>query len=213
MTDAPCFTAKLALIESALDGLDVGNDAEYDSDINGTMTVTSNVRSGDLVQIELEGETKGMLIMPQQLEIRDGIMRRPLREGEALEDVPVGVRLPLDQGLFDGPLQWIFTFTSVKVRGVEANMRPIRINASTVDEVRNLAEEAPVAGVDAVGIMRGPRGFPIDNVTLNGDGEVVFWVQGVPVGSPLALTVVDMSDIDGGTAASPGIGILDGGGA
>lgn len=212
MTDAPCFTAKLALVESAIDGVDVNEDAEYASRVTSTVTITSNVTAGDLVPLNLDGDTVGLLITPQVAEVRGGILRRPLREDEDLEDVPHGVRLPQDTGLLETPLQWTFTFTNVKASNVRTKLRRIVINASETDNIRNLATEAPVPGAPAVGIVRGATPWFVPVPDSSPQLYQAYGPEG-PIGDPIPLEAVTLDVIDGGNAASAGIGTIDGGGA
>jgi hypothetical protein len=45
----------------------------------------------------------------------------------------------------------------------------------------------PVPGAVGVGITRGQDGAPVDDVQLDPNGNLVFYVQGVPIGQPIAI--------------------------
>lgn len=83
--------------------------------------------------------------------------------------------------------------------------------APTTDTPVNLVSVLQQTGSPGIGITQGLGGDPVDDVALDGDGNVVFYVQGSPIGDPLHLDVIDLSSVDGGTPSDPGDDILDGG--
>jgi hypothetical protein len=70
--------------------------------------------------------------------------------------------------------------------------RPVTISrfkfeAPSTDTPVDLRTVMRVPQLGSVGIIRGPGGDPVDDVELNVDGDLVFYVNGEPIGDPVPL--------------------------
>lgn len=119
-----------------------------------------------------------------------------------------------DDGLSIRNLQWQIIITipyQVIPPSPSGQIKSWWIDAGIDGETVDLETTLPVFASPYKIITQGPAGPGVDDVTINEDGDVVFWVDGSTIGDPLALEVIDISDVDGGTPGSPGIGIIEGG--
>jgi hypothetical protein len=94
-----------------------------------------------------------------------------------------------DDGLSVSNIQWTVTILVPTPGGIQV-MTPWTFTAPASGTVEDLSETVPVAYVDAVGVTRGPKGDPVDDVALI-DGALVFYVDGETIGSPIDLGVID----------------------
>lgn len=70
--------------------------------------------------------------------------------------------------------------------------RPIALNritfeAPSTDTPINLKSVMAVPLATSVGITRGPKGAPVDDVAVNTDGDLVFYVGSAPIGDPVPI--------------------------
>lgn len=122
--------------------------------------------------------------------------------------------LAQDDGLNIRNLQWQISVTipsQVIPPSPSGMIKAWWFDAGVDGETIDLETTLPVVATPYKIITQGPAGPGVDDVTLDGDGNVVFWVDGSTIGDPLHLEVIDISDIDGGTPGSPGTGIIEGG--
>lgn len=93
------------------------------------------------------------------------------------------VRLLADTPLLRlaGPLYYQVTFTNVQFNGGRGDLRGFEFQAPESDTVVNLIEVGRVPGRPAPGMTVGPRGYSIDDISLDGT-DLVSSVQGEEVG-------------------------------
>jgi hypothetical protein len=107
-----------------------------------------------------------------------------------------------------GQLIYEVKFTNVTFNAKPGIINSFFIAARTTDSVLNIITEGRVPGTTGQGITRGSPGAPVDDVALVGD-DVQFYVQGQPIGDPLALDVtgvpVDMDDITDATTVGKAV--------
>jgi hypothetical protein len=107
-----------------------------------------------------------------------------------------------------GQLIYEVKFTNVTFNAKPGIINSFFIAARTTDSVLNIITEGRVPGTTGQGITRGSAGAPVDDVALVGD-DVQFYVQGQPIGDPLALDVtgvpVDMDDITDATTVGKAV--------
>jgi hypothetical protein len=132
--------------------------------------------------------------------IPGGVMYVPARtavvmsNGQLSENgVDAGIRLLADDpalGLAN-PVQWTIDPARVTLAGKPVNLAKWTFNAPAPGDDTSLEDLTPVPAVGQDGNLVGPRGYPVDDVNLV-SGEVQFYVQGDPIGSPLPLTVTEL---------------------
>ncbi len=130
------------------------------------------------------------------LTYQGNIFRTPLKvygtvseTGSILRDdgLPVAL-LANDTGLNVTGIQWTVSIL-VPTPGSTGPLNPWTFNAPAAGVVENLATTIPVPSVTAVGVTQGPKGDPVDDVKLI-DGNLIFYVDEVPVGSPIPVTAI-----------------------
>lgn len=122
--------------------------------------------------------------------------------------------LAQDDGLNIRNLQWqiVITIPSQVVPPAPSGaVHAWWIAAGADGETVDLDTTLPVLATPYKIITQGPPGAPVDHVELDSFGRVVFSVLGTPLADPLEITIVDLTDIDGGDAYSTGILVIDGG--
>lgn len=104
--------------------------------------------------------------------------------GAILQDngLPVAL-LANDPGLNVTGIQWTVSIL-VPTPGSTQPLNPWTFDAPVAGTVQNLSTTIPVPSLPVSGVVRGPKGDPVDGVALIG-GELVFYVDGSPIGSPV----------------------------
>lgn len=134
------------------------------------------------------------------------------------DDGTVGGALYLlanDEALgIEGDLPINVKFEDVFIPG---SLRKIRLNAfqfiaPTAAVTKHFAELIPVPGTVASGVTQGLTGVGLTGEGhVNLDGTVQFELTDGTETDPLALNLLSIGGIDGGTPSDPGIGTLEGG--
>ncbi|MCX8559759.1 hypothetical protein OS122_02450 [Mycolicibacterium mucogenicum] len=130
-------------------------------------------------------------IQPNSLIVFDGdIYRAPAKvyaevgtDGTIRKAGNPVVLLANDAALSVSNVQWTVTIMVPTPSGPQL-ITPWTFDAPASGTVEDLSTTVPVALVGSVGVVRGPKGDPVDGVALI-DGELVFYVDGAPIGSPV----------------------------
>lgn len=167
------------------------------NDVDGT------VATGELVETPLAGTTFTFTCnvdRKQFVTFGDSMDRiRPVvatvdEDGALLKDgAPVRL-LANDPGLSHSGVQWNVLATLPDGK----RMAAWPFDAPDDGDVLDLTTTMAVASQPGQFVTRGPAGPPVDDVALVGD-ELQFYVDGEPVGDPLALPDSSGGDVDGGT--------------
>lgn len=166
---APLFTLKIG------DGLGAHVGASQELFNGATITLTPNIKDGDLVLVDGNLRT-----VPKVTYTLDS-------NGKLNGDT--GIQLLADDpslGL-DNPLQWKVTVTKARQKGFTQAVKEWSVVAGSDGDTVDLADEPPVVGVPALG-TRGPRTY-VEPVTPGDPDTLYQWVDeyGTPFGSPVTL--------------------------
>ncbi|TQK29365.1 hypothetical protein [Arthrobacter sp. SLBN-53] len=106
-------------------------------------------------------------------------------DGSILQDGFAVRLLANDDALSISNIQWTVTILAPTPAGAQ-EILPWTFDAPGNGAVVDLSETVAVTAVEAVGVMRGPKGDPVDDFTVI-DGWLQFYVKGTPVGAPKKL--------------------------
>lgn len=177
----PTFT----LTGSALDLLDTDDPTPLES-----VTLTPNTR-GQVVSIS------GVLYRPEPITVTLD------EDGKINGDTGIELLANGDDVDLEAPLQWQVQVNTTT--GFPRQPKAFWFEAGVDGEIVNLGDVSVSPLLAAQGVSRGPRG--VDDLQVDGD-FLRFYFRGDPVGDPIPVAV---TQLDGGTPYSTGIGTIDGG--
>lgn len=167
---APLFTL------TAGDGLAARIGVTREALAGAKLVLRSNIKRGEMVVID------------GGLELVDDVPVTLDEDGKINGDM--GVQLLADDpslGL-ENSLQWQVNIKNARSQGFSKSVTSWWIDAAADGGTVSLDEQPKVPGQVATGSTRGPRGFPLDDLSREGD-EIVGSVQGIEVGR------IDISDL------------------
>jgi|GEM_PF-2491297 len=153
---------KRAVRASVIDGRD-DDDTPDVVNVNGTVTFTPVMSGGDAVQVTVLGGMETLVLSPIECPINDGIISHRGRDGVKLAAGGEGCNPPI--------IRWKATFSHMQAGGWSFTLKPIIFDAIPSGEI-DLTLAAPVAG-QPDGIVRGPQGTSISNVTVENAEMVI----------------------------------------
>lgn len=160
---APLFTL------TAGDGLAARIGVTREALAGAKLVLRSNIKRGEMVVID------------GGLELVDDVPVTLDEDGKINGDT--GVQLLADDpslGL-ENSLQWQINIKNARSQGFSKSVTSWWINAGSTGSTVSLDDQAKVPGQVAAGTSRGPRGYSVDAVSLDGE-ELVSYIQGVEVG-------------------------------
>lgn len=150
--------------------------------MTGRITFTPLVNSGDVITADTLTPPASLMLEAVSASVRaDG----RVRTGNAL-----GVQLVANTGVLEleGDLYYRVDFREGLKAGVKSfTPASFTFKAPTTSTTIDLTTVAPIAGSSASQISKGPKGDPVDDFVIDGDGNLQFFVDSQPIGEPQAL--------------------------
>ncbi len=156
-------TVKRAINAVLLDGHDPDSVPEV-SKVQGEVTFTPLMPSGDSVQVQTPEGPVTVVLAPVRVRISDGVV---MHRGA------MGVQLFAGgEGSNPTLIRWRASFSHLQAQGIPLSLRDVVFDAVPGGEV-DLTSVAPLAGQPEP-IVRGPQGTSIVKLTVEG-GDLIVW--------------------------------------